>query len=97
MLEHLDDIESDMSVFHRVDDIYKMEGPRFFRMAFRLAAYSGVMAARLQAEHDKPSHTTAPVNTPPAAKKYMQQHQRTQVDDVRMANRVGNDPLFDIG
>lgn len=48
MLDYLDDIESDMSVFHRVDSIETMHGPLFFKRAFRLSAYSGAMAARMQ-------------------------------------------------
>lgn len=47
MLDHLPDIESDMSVFHRVDDIYSMPGPLFFSRAYRLPAYQGVMQARV--------------------------------------------------
>ena len=42
-----DDIESDLSAFHRVDDWRALDGPRFFRYAVRLSAYSGVMAARV--------------------------------------------------
>lgn len=46
-VNHLADIESDFSVFHRVDDPLSLSGPRFFRMAHRLPAYSGVLAARV--------------------------------------------------
>ncbi|MCW2898573.1 MAG: hypothetical protein JWO67_838 [Streptosporangiaceae bacterium] len=50
LLDYLDDVESDMSSFHRVDDIYEMDAPRFFRLAVRLTAYQGVLAARRMAE-----------------------------------------------
>lgn len=50
MLDHLDDIESDLSVFHRVDDMWAMDGPRFFRLAVRLPAYEGVVRRRLMAD-----------------------------------------------
>lgn len=40
------DIASDLSAFHRVDDPMTIDGPRFFSLALRLAAYSGVLAAR---------------------------------------------------
>jgi hypothetical protein len=50
VLDHLDDLESDFSVFHRVDDMYAMPAPRFFRLAERIAAYEGVMTARIRAE-----------------------------------------------
>ncbi len=43
MLKHLRDIESDMSAIHRIDNIWEMDGPRFFRLAYRLPAYQGVM------------------------------------------------------
>ena len=52
VLEYLDDIESDMSVFHRVDDIHGMESERFFRFATRLPAYEGVLAARIAQEQE---------------------------------------------
>jgi hypothetical protein len=45
--ERLDDIVSDFSVFHRVDDVTALPGPVFFRMAWRLASYQGVMAIRV--------------------------------------------------
>lgn len=41
-----------MSVFHRVDDLTALDGPTFFRRAWRLPAYQGVMRARLQAEQE---------------------------------------------
>lgn len=53
MLDHIDDIASDMSVFHRVDDISTLDGPTFFRLAWRLPAYTGVMQARVQAAHEE--------------------------------------------
>lgn len=38
---------SDLSAFHRVDDPLTLDGPRYFMLARRLAAYTGVMAARV--------------------------------------------------
>lgn len=53
MIDYLADLESDFSRFHRVDDIHELDGPRFFRMAWRISAYGGVMAMRLEAQqHD---------------------------------------------
>lgn len=37
------DVESDLSVFHRVDDPSAMDGPRYFRYAVRLPFYEGAM------------------------------------------------------
>lgn len=45
MLKHLDDIESDLSAIHRIDDMWSMNGPKFFRFAYRLPAYKGAMRA----------------------------------------------------
>lgn len=50
MLDYLDDIESDMSVFHRIDDVWSMPSTQFFRYAERLFAYNGVLAAQARAE-----------------------------------------------
>jgi hypothetical protein len=47
VLDYLDDLESDFSVLHRVDDMYGMPADRFFRFAVRLPAYDGVMTARI--------------------------------------------------
>ena len=49
VLDYLDDLESDFSVLHRVDDIYSMPGAKFLRMACRITAYVGVMQARADA------------------------------------------------
>lgn len=46
MVDYIDDIASDFSVFHGIRDITTLDGPAFFRLAFRLTAYQGVMAAR---------------------------------------------------
>lgn len=59
MIDHLGDLESDFSVFHRVGDIYDLDGPRFFRMAWRLPAYGGVMAARVLAADERTTPTPA--------------------------------------
>lgn len=53
VVDYLDDIESDFSVFHRVDDVWSMSGPRFFKLAWRLPAYQGVMQARAVAESER--------------------------------------------
>jgi len=49
VLDYLDDLESDFSVLHRVDDIYSMPGARFLRLARRITAYAGVMQVRADA------------------------------------------------
>lgn len=55
MLDHLDDLASDFSVFHRITDIEALPGPTFFKLAWRLPAYAGVMQARaLEAQESAP-------------------------------------------
>jgi hypothetical protein len=58
--DHLADIESDMSAIHRVDDIWSMPGARFFRLAWRLPAYEGVMRARVMQAHETPRGAPQP-------------------------------------
>ena len=68
MLDYLDDLESDFSRFHRIDDIYQLDGPRFFRMAWRISAYGGVMSMRLDAQQREAQPTPAPAHqSAPAA------------------------------
>lgn len=43
IFEHLEDIRSDLSVFHRVDDLESMRVDRFLSFAFRLPHYQGAM------------------------------------------------------
>jgi hypothetical protein len=50
VLDSLDDLESDFSVFHRVEDMYALPTPKFFRLASRLFAYEGVLRRRLISE-----------------------------------------------
>ena len=49
----MDDLESDFSVFHRVDDMESLPGPRFFKMAYRIATYGGAVAAKMQYERSE--------------------------------------------
>lgn len=53
LTDYLPDLESDFSAIHRVDDIYSMDAPRFFRFAVRLTAYEGVLAARRMQEEQR--------------------------------------------
>lgn len=67
MTEYLADIASDMSVFHRVDDVQSMPAVQFFAYADRLTAYTGVLQARAHAEQEEaegqPSASAAPKKT----------------------------------
>jgi len=43
----LDDVESDLSRFHRIDDMYAVPSVRFFRFANRLIYYEGAVRAAM--------------------------------------------------
>lgn len=45
MTDYLDDVVSDLSAVHHIDDAPAMEAAVFFTLAFRLPAYAGAMAA----------------------------------------------------
>lgn len=61
-----------MSVFHRVDDMWSMNGPRFFMLAWRLPSYRGAVREWIlreqQAEEDavpvQPQYEPAGYATP---------------------------------
>lgn len=64
-MDYLDDLESDFSVLHRVDDMYAVPGPRFLRLAARTVAYQGVMQARAQGLMDAEATESAPTSQAP--------------------------------
>jgi hypothetical protein len=45
----MDEVESDFSVFHRVDDVHQLESSRFFKLAERLPFYQGAVRGRMEA------------------------------------------------
>lgn len=81
MLDHLADLESDFSAIHRVDDIYQLDGPRFFRLAWRISAYKGVIHMRLQ---EQDMQRQAPV---------VSQGSATQAAPVRARPRTAGGPV----
>lgn len=60
VVAYLDDVASDMSVFHRVDDVTALDGPTLFKLAWRLPAYSGAVRAVVQAQQQETQPTSAP-------------------------------------
>lgn len=48
MIGYLDEIESDLSRFHRVADPMTLDSPRFFRLARLLPVYGGALALALE-------------------------------------------------
>lgn len=66
VLDHLDDIESDLSAIHRVDDMHDLPARRFFLLAERLPAYQGALQARLSGQHAEAGETTPAPDRPEA-------------------------------
>ena len=60
MLDYLDDIASDLSVFHRIDSPHELAGPAYFKLAMRLYCYAGVMQQRVIAEQQDDGPTGRP-------------------------------------
>lgn len=50
------DVASDLSAFHRIDDVAEIDGPRYFSLAQRLTAYSGVRAAVIAERRYREEH-----------------------------------------
>lgn len=95
---HLADIESDLSAFHRVDDIDDLSAPRFFSLAWRLPHYRGVMRDRVIAlqreQEDEPQPGPAPGGQRAPAR-------QPTVDAQPVTEAALNDPvmsrIFDFG
>ena len=62
--EHWEDIVSDLSVFHRVDDVNTLTIPRFLAFAVRLSAYAGALRSRFS--QAQTAGTASPVGAPTA-------------------------------
>lgn len=82
VVDYLDDLESDFSVFHRVDDLHALDGPRFFRLALRIFAYDGVLAARLADEMDPQGPSGAPVAASALGRNGARADERVDVEDL---------------
>lgn len=53
LVEHAVEVESDMSVFHRVDSLDDIGMPRLMRLIGQLPAYRGALDIRLQADRSQ--------------------------------------------
>jgi hypothetical protein len=72
----LDDVASDLSVFHRVDDWTRLSSERFFVLARRLVHYPGAVRFELTRLAER---TAPPVSTPDRD----EVAQVTSLDDAR--------------
>lgn len=54
VLDHDADLDADFLAVYGIDlEVNDITGPRYFALAHRLPAYTGVMAARVEEERDK--------------------------------------------
>jgi hypothetical protein len=60
VIDHQADIDADFLAIYGIDlREQEVDGPRYFALAHRLTAYTGVMAARVEEEReDRPTSTT---------------------------------------
>lgn len=98
VLDYLDDIESDMSAVHRVDDIHVLTSERFFRLADRLVHYQGavrdMVTARQGAESPRraaPSPAVSAGGAPPVVTDI------AQVRELRRQARLRQFPVERFG
>ncbi|MFG3051907.1 hypothetical protein ACGFZP_13280 [Kitasatospora sp. NPDC048239] len=61
MVDHVDDLEADFQAHYGLDQA-ELDGPRWVRLAQRVAAYGGVMARRIEEQRD----AGQPMQQPPA-------------------------------
>ena len=59
-------MESDLSAFHRIDDVHRMGSRRWARLVPRLFAYAGAVQMRVRMESEQQSDPV-PVEPVPAA------------------------------
>lgn len=64
VLSHLDDIDADFLAIYGID-LEQVDVParRYFALAYRLTAYTGVMAARVEEEREQQPASTTPTRT----------------------------------
>lgn len=84
ILDNLEDVKSDMSVFHRVDDIAAMSARSFFPRAVRLGAYDGVVQFRAKVKNAAAAAESTPTR-PGAAPVYNPREVKTVPESVLFA------------
>lgn len=58
-LKYMGDIESDFSVFHRVEDVREIPASKFFPRVRRLVAYKGALRMTAEEEAEKKDKSPA--------------------------------------
>lgn len=93
MLEHLEDLRSDFSAIHRVDDMYALDGPTFMQLAYRMPMYPGVMQARLRLQDMERQHqATRPVHPGQASTVAAGELTPAEVEALRNQARIRANP-----
>lgn len=101
-LVHLDDVLSDMSVLHRVDDLDSVPADVFLPRMVRLALYEGAIRFRLQAESAKSSAASSepaegepqPQPTAHTAEEFKALNKSKEYGPLGLHQRTG---VFDLG
>lgn len=75
VLDHLADLEADFLAWYRIDNLEQMESAKFFRLAERVAAYDGVMRARVlqEAEQQKKRPRPRGATTPSTQRRHLRE------------------------
>lgn len=60
LLPHLPALESDFSVYHRVDDMFAMPVSKWARLLGQLPIYGGAFAASMQADSERSTPSQLP-------------------------------------
>lgn len=64
VLEHEADLDADFLAIYGLDlEQVEISAPRYFALAHRLTAYTGVMAARVEEERDDSDTSSTPTRT----------------------------------
>jgi hypothetical protein len=88
---HLDDVLSDMSVFHRVDDIDAVDVSVFLPRMARLAIYDGAVRFALARRPVAPApRSVAPITAAPAEPaKHVTPHSAAQLQAMNQSREYG--------
>ncbi|WP_410644495.1 hypothetical protein [Amycolatopsis sp. lyj-346] len=89
--EHLDDVLSDMSVFHRVDELDQLPAAVFLPRMVRLALYDGAVrhAMRRAAERPQPAPTPAPQQSGQAEPAPVRAHTADELKALNQTREYG--------
>lgn len=103
--EHLDDVLSDMSVFHRVDDLDARPSAVFLPRMVRLPHYDGAVRHAMRREAEQPSAArSAAARATAPTQESVTAHSRGQLAALNQSRDSGYGPMgvnqagvFDVG